>query len=129
MWLSPVMEWRKWNDVARRMWEMSGSDIPVNSFESQEAYLVQMAVPGVKAEDVDMDVKENILTIRVKRADSLPEGFKVVHREISRENLEQQLRLPRDVNSEAIEASVSDGLLMIHIPKTEKAEARKIEVK
>lgn len=129
MWYNPVVEWKKWNELARRIWEGASPDTPVNSYESEQAYMVQMAVPGVKAEAVDIDVKDGILSVKVDAAPAEPEGYKVLHREISHTRIAQQLRLPRNVNTEAIEASVVDGLLLIRIPKAEVPATRKITVK
>jgi HSP20 family protein len=104
----------------------------VNTREGQEAYHIEVDLPGIKKEDVDINVEDNILTISGKREfkDEVKEEnyYKV---ESNYGSFSRSFTLPEKVDVENIKASSSNGVLEVVIPKlkviTEKT--RKIEIK
>lgn len=100
-------------------------------YENGTGFMAVIPAPGVKAEDVSIDFEDNVLTVSVKRKAS-PETFKdakTLRTERSDLDYKRRFRLSDNVNAEKISAQVSDGLLSVFIPKAEKTEPKKIEVK
>lgn len=104
----------------------------VNTREGEHAYHVEVDLPGVKKEDINVDVKENVVTISGKRETKKEtkeeEYYKV---ESSYGKFERSFTLPENVDTENIHAASQDGVLEVVIPKMEKMEKRskKIEIK
>ncbi|THB62562.1 MAG: Hsp20/alpha crystallin family protein [Spirochaetaceae bacterium] len=83
--------------------------------ERDDAWDVYADLPGVRQEDVDVSLTSNVLTIK-----GSGEG---------RGAFERALTLPEGIDAEKVSASMENGVLQLHIPKTKAAAARKIEIK
>jgi HSP20 family protein len=97
--------------------------------ESNEAYIIRAELPGVKKEEINVELKDGTLTLSGERkAEELTEG--VEYRSVERVNgkFVRFVILPKTVNHDAIRASYKDGILEIHVPKVEKAKPRQITV-
>jgi HSP20 family protein len=96
--------------------------------ELEDAYVVEAEVPGVKREDVNIEVSGNELTISGEIKVREREG--VIRRRTRRVGeFEFRVVLPNEVNAEGIDAKLNDGVLTVRIPKAERAQRRRIEVK
>ncbi|MGZ4302224.1 MAG: Hsp20/alpha crystallin family protein [Gaiellaceae bacterium] len=96
--------------------------------ELEDAYVVEAEVPGVKREDVNIEVSGNELTISGEIKVREREG--VIRRRARRVGeFEFRVILPNEVNAEGIDAKLNDGVLTVRIPKAERAQRRRIEVK
>lgn len=104
--------------------------VAVDVVESEGHYTVQASLPGVKAEDLDITVEDNVLTIQgeVKSDEKLSEGNYHV-RERRYGNFSRSLRFPVAVNPEAIEANMDNGVLTVTVPKAEEVKPKRIAVK
>ena len=100
----------------------------VNVWEREDALLVEMEVPGVKSEDLDISVAGGELSIRIQRPDVAQEGVTYHRRERPVGALQRVLRLPVEVDADRVEAQIRDGVLTITLPKAESAKPRKINV-
>lgn len=103
----------------------------VNTREGEFAYHIDVDLPGVKKDDIKIDVHDNILTIHGERnyKEEIKEEdyYKV---ETSFGKFQRQFTLPDNVDVENISASSNDGVLEVVVPKLEKAvEKKTIEVK
>jgi HSP20 family protein len=104
----------------------------VNTREGKEAYYIDVDLPGVKKEDINVDVKDNILIISGKRETKSEvkedEYYKI---ESSYGKFQRSFTLPEKVDLENISASCEDGVLEVVIPKLqiEENSAKKIEIK
>lgn len=97
--------------------------------ENEKAYLLSFDIPGMKEEDIKIDLKENTLLVSAERKQSSEkkEGnfsrsekfYGVYHRNID---------LPRDVDADGVQAEYQNGVLEILIPKTEKALTKNIQL-
>ena len=103
----------------------------VNEKEDEKAYYVEVDLPGVKKEDINVEVKDNVVTISGERKFKKEENDKDYTRvESFFGKFERSFTLPSDADSENIDAKVEDGVLHITIPKVEEKEnTKKIEVK
>lgn len=96
--------------------------------EQDDAYVIEAEVPGVKRDDVNIEVVGNELAITGEIKEKERKG--VVRRRTRRiGRFEYRVRLPEQVDSGKIEASLDQGVLTIRVPKAERAEHRKIEIK
>ena len=97
--------------------------------EDEHAYLVTAAMPGVKADDLDITLHKDVLTIKGHmRQEEEKEGVRYHLRERRYGEFSRSIRLPENVNAEAIEASHEDGVVTVRIPKAEAAKPKRIAV-
>jgi HSP20 family protein len=99
-----------------------------NVWEQGEALLVEMELPGVKSDQLDISVVGGELTVKVNRPEETPEGITYHRRERPVGSFSRVLRLPLEVNADKVEAELHDGILLITLPKAESAKPRKINV-
>lgn len=98
--------------------------------ETEEGFVLHVELPGVTADDVEVSLEDDVLTITGERGfytDKAAEGFRRIERRFGR--FHRAIRLPDRVDVNAVEASYRDGLLTITVPKAEEAKPRRIEVK
>ena len=103
----------------------------VNTREASDAYYIEVDLPGVKKEDVDVSVDKNVLTISGKREVSNEIKEDDYYRvESAYGKFSRSFTLPENVDIEKIKASNEDGVLEIVIPKQEviKDTTKKIEI-
>ncbi|MBP6324769.1 MAG: Hsp20/alpha crystallin family protein [Sulfurospirillum sp.] len=104
----------------------------VSTREGEFAYHVEVDVPGVKKEDISIDIKENNLVISGERSFKEERQEKDYYKvESSYGKFQRSFALPENVDVENIEASCADGVLEVVLPKLkiETNEARKITIK
>jgi HSP20 family protein len=88
-----------------------------------------MELPGVRPEDVKISLENNILTIRGEKRQQAEESNERVHRyERSYGSFERTFALPNTVDPDKIQANYENGVLMISVPKAERARPREIPV-
>jgi HSP20 family protein len=97
--------------------------------ETEEGYLVEAAVPGLKPEDLEITVENNVLTLKGETRQQAEDKKRNYHR-IERRfgSFQRTIGLPTTVKADAIKASLSDGILRLEIPKAEEVKPRKISV-
>jgi HSP20 family protein len=97
--------------------------------ETAEGYLVEVAVPGLKPEDVDITVENNVLTIKGETRQESEDKQRNFHRVERRfGSFQRSIALPTTVKADAIQASLENGVLRLEIPKAEEVKPRKISV-
>lgn len=97
--------------------------------ETDEAFLLNVDLPGVKKEDVRIHVSGRTLMISGERKSQKEiEQGRAYRMEKSYGKFSRQFALPENVNPEQIEANLEDGVLMIALPKSEVSQARSIEI-
>ena len=108
----------------------------INVKETEHDYTVELAAPGMKKQDFDINVdNDGNLHIKMEHKTEHNDENRKEHylrREFSYSKFEQTLILPDDVDKEKIAANVNDGVLTVDLPKVAKAEVkstRQIEVK
>ena len=97
----------------------------VNVREEDEAYILYALVPGLKAEDLNIQVLENIVSIEGEFKD---EEASFLMSELPRGAFRRSLRLPSEIDSGKVEARIADGVLTLTLPKAESARPKKIQV-
>jgi len=97
--------------------------------ETEDAILVEAEVPGVRKEDIKVDVKDGVLTISGERKYEREEKEENVHRiERAYGRFSRSFALPTNVDVERVQAKLRDGVLTIRLPKKESAKARAIKI-
>lgn len=104
--------------------------LAVDMYQTDDAIIVKMALPGVKPEDVDINVTGNTLTIRgeTRDEDEVHEG-NYYRREQRYGSFSRSMELPVMVNSAKAEAEIENGILRLSLPKAEEAKPKQITVK
>jgi HSP20 family protein len=98
--------------------------------DSENEIVVKAEVPGCKAEDIDISVHGNTLTISgEKKAEEEKKEKGYYHLERSYGSFRRELSLPGSVDPDKVEASCKNGVLTVTMPKSEKEKAKKIRVK
>ena len=98
--------------------------------QTSDDIIVQAALPGLKADDVDITITGQTLTIRGEfKADEKVSRDQYMYRERRYGSFNRQLQLPVRVQGDAATATFEDGLLTLRIPKAEETRPRKIAVK
>jgi HSP20 family protein len=99
-----------------------------NVWEQGDALLIEMELPGIKSDQIDIAVAEGELSVKVDRPEAAQEGITYHRRERPVGSFTRILRLPVAVNADRVEAELRDGVLLITLPKAESAKPRKINV-
>lgn len=101
----------------------------VDIFETPEALVLVADMPGVAADKVTVDLKDNHLVISGEVGPPLGAGETVVEREYFTGDFQREFHVGSMIDQGKIEATMKDGVLHLVLPKAEKAKPRKIEVK
>ncbi len=105
-----------------------GMSLPkVNIKETAEAYLVEMAVPGLKKSDFNIDLHNQILTISMnKEEETEQKDGNYTRKEFGYASFKRTFSLPETVNDGDIKAHYNDGILKIQLPKKEEARQKPV---
>lgn len=101
------------------------SEPRANTVENEKEYLVELFMPGVKKEQIKVDVEKNTLTVSSET--NKEEEVKYSVREFA-SSYKRSFTLPEDVNSDNISASYENGVLKVTLPKVEKAPEIKKQI-
>lgn len=101
---------------------------PIDLYETGEELVLQMAVPGVHSEDLDISIEGRELTIQGNLPQTEDEGRRYWLQSIPSGEFRRTLTLPVQVEVDGVNASVDNGLLTLRLPKQVEARARKISI-
>lgn len=103
--------------------------IDLNVHERADAFLVEACVPGLKPEDLDLTIQDNVLTITGEiRQGEQPEGTTTHRAERRYGRFSRSISLPTQVKNDAVSATLEHGILRLEVPKAEAVKPRKITV-
>jgi|SRR5690625_3760825 len=102
--------------------------MPMDLYRDGDEYVVDIDLPGVAPESIDLDVDGHVLTIQAERTGAKPEGVRWLAHERPSGGYRRQLTLSEGLDVEAISASYAHGVLTLRIPVAEAAKPRKIAV-
>lgn len=98
-------------------------------YEEDAHYVIKAELPGVKREDIHLDVENNVLVLRGERTeDKEVKEENYYRKEMACGTFQRSFALPEGVNADAIAADYKDGILKITIPKPESKQPKKIAV-
>lgn len=117
------LDWQ-YRDSAAASWVPA-----VDVFEETDNIRITAEIPGVQAEDIDISLEGNLLTIRGTKQQEAEEKTERVHRyERIYGAFERSFTLPASVEPKDIKAGYDNGVLTVTLPKSERAKPRQIEV-
>lgn len=98
--------------------------VAINILEEETHYTIEMAVPGFKKEEIEVELKENKLRVSAKKDDAIvprhEESF--LRKEFGIQSFEKSFTLPKNISSEGIKGSCEDGILTLTLQKPAKVE-------
>ncbi len=98
-------------------------------YEVNDEIFVVVDLPGVDKDSLEISLEKNVLTINGYVSQEPPEGYALAYAEYEIGDYERSFRLSNMIDQDKIEATLSDGVLKLRLPKAEAAKTRKIEVK
>jgi len=105
---------------------VTGFTPPIDVRETADEYLALIDLPGVKSDDVTIEVNDQVLTISGSRAPVETGETQLAERPYG--SFVRNLSLPKGVNSDEIKADYRDGVLELHIPKPAQVKPKKIQI-
>ena len=115
---------RSWTQPSRSKWYPA-----VDVLESKDSYVIRAEVPGMKKEDIHVEVKDGTLVLSGESKSEKPaEGVEYRHVERISAKFYRSFALPETVKQDGIDAKYKDGILEIRVPKAEQAKPRQIEI-
>lgn len=124
----------RFNEVFEKLWQggprgASAQFVPLDILEKTDTLWIRASLPGVRPEDVDVQLEGRVLTIKgSSRSEGVFSEAKVYRREVASGDFTRSVRLPEGLALEQTAAEFQNGLLEIRIPKAEAMKARAIRV-
>jgi HSP20 family protein len=108
-----------------------GAMLPLDVHESEDNYTIQASLPGVKPEDVQIQIMGDTVTIRGETRENREErrGEQVIMRERRMGSFARTLTLPAPIDADHVEATFENGVLTLRLPKAQQAKPRRIQVR
>lgn len=103
---------------------------PTDIYETKDALILLMDVPGADPASVEVTLDRKRLTITARTMETRPpEGYSLVYAEYQQGNYERGFTLAGEIDADRIDAMLKDGVLRITLPKVTPSPAKKIQVK
>ncbi|MFO7861348.1 MAG: Hsp20/alpha crystallin family protein [Desulfosalsimonas sp.] len=102
----------------------------VDTYEKDDAIMIKAELPGVKKDDISIDVNNGVLSIKGERKheeDVNEDNY--YRRERFYGKFQRAFTLPDNADPDKIEAGFKDGVLEVKVPKTEQSKGKKVEIK
>jgi HSP20 family protein len=101
----------------------------VDVHEDEQSFFIEAELPGMRKEDIQLEIENNVLSIRGERRLEKKEEKDNYHFvERSYGSFFRSFTLPKNVNTEAIGAEYKDGMLKLTLPKREEVKPRKLDI-
>jgi len=143
-----VLKWKPYGDLVRlgdrinRLFENDLLNEGINGpegftdwnpatdiYETKDSYVFKVEIPGIKKDDIEVDLKENILSIRGEKREDKEVKKENYHRvESFYGSFSRSFTIPKDIDPKKIEASLKDGILELKIGKADEVKAKKINI-
>jgi len=101
----------------------------VNVYDRGDSVVLTAEIPGVKADDLDLSVLNDSVTLKGQRKEIAAENDRYYRRERMTGTFNRTITLPDPVDTNSVKAEYNDGVLKVTMNKAEEAKARKIEIK
>jgi len=123
--------------MARRWVENREQTLGINVREEDDAYVLSALVPGLKADELTIQVLDDVVRIEGEYKQSTPQSGSVdkadedhyLVRELPSGSFTRTLRLPAAVDANLVEANITDGVLTLRLPRAESARPKQIKIK
>jgi len=131
-WFDDMMgrPWRRFGLPNWRRQELIPRQPAIEIFEEKEQVIVKAEIPGLKKEELKVNLSDNLLTISGERKEELEKKEKgYYYSERSYGSFSRSIQLPAEVKPDKVSASFKDGVLEIRLPKTEHAKQQGVTIK
>lgn len=102
---------------------------PTDIYDLGDKLVMELEMPGVTKDGVDISLEKHVLTIRGKTKDQSRDDWRMIYAEYGEGDYERAFTLSEHLDEDKIDASLKNGVLRLELPKAETAKARKISVK
>jgi HSP20 family protein len=102
--------------------------MPIDAYRRGDEFIVELDLPGVRTDSIDLTVEKNVLTVHAERRRDDTDGVEMLVGERPQGTFSRQLFLGDTLDTEAIEADYVDGVLTLRLPVAEKAKPRRVEI-
>ena len=114
--------------VRPRGWA-GASQVPLDLYETENNYVAKLAVPGLKPDNFEITMQQNVLSIRGHTQTEQEQGIRYHVQEQHFGDFNRAIQFPTAVDANKIQASLADGIMTIRVPKAEAAKPKRITVK
>ena len=129
--MNPVNLFNEFDRLFERPYTRTASEwnIALDVAETEEAYLVKASVPGINPNEMEITLEDDVLSLKgeIKRDEEVEEA-KYHVRERRYGTFSRSIRFPTAVNSDAVEATYTNGVLSLNIPKAEAVKPKRITI-
>lgn len=137
----PFRDLTQMEDTVNRLWRGLGGvpsyregvedwNILIDVIQKGDELIVKASIPGVKPDEIDVAVEDNLLTLRAERkADTTGEQASYLIQERPTGSFYRALRLPQTVDTNKIESEYENGVLTVRMPKAEEKKKKQIQIK
>jgi HSP20 family protein len=103
--------------------------LPVNIWETDDAYSAALLAPGVDEQSMSVTVHDDTLAVEGELQFQAPQGARVVWQELAPVKFRRSLRLGTAVDPQRVDATYANGVLLVNMPKAEHARPRQVQVR
>jgi len=127
---------RIFNELIPFNWRLEEPEMGVSTWsprtdlmENDDKYVIELDLPGMAKENININVQDNMLTIEGERKDeTTEEGSGYLRSERSFGAFKRSFSLPAHVVEDKVKASFKNGVLTVHLPKAEKSKRKKVAI-
>lgn len=119
---------RSVNTINERNIEEPKVIFPVDIRVADDEYLIEAFLPGVSADDLDIQIESNVVTLKGELSIEHNEEDRYLLQERPSGTFQRSIELPDDVDADNVEAELKNGVLTVRLPKSELAKPRKIKI-
>jgi HSP20 family protein len=110
-------------------WTGRFESMAIDLVERDDAYVAHVDLPGFDRDEIELRVTDHTLHVEADHEETeATEGEQFIRRERAERAQERSVRLPDEVDTDAVEASMNNGVLTVTLPKTEEETATKIDI-
>jgi HSP20 family protein len=102
--------------------------MPIDAYRQNDAFVVELDLPGVDPGSIDLTVEKNVLTIHAERRRSIGDDTELVVGERPHGTFSRQLFLGESLDADQLSADYADGVLTLRVPIAERAKPRRVEI-
>jgi len=134
--MNPTSESRAIEDIFDRLFgsparptTTPSGTFPLDIYEREGKLMLKASVPGIDPKDLEIQIENNVLTIRGEtRHEEDSKDDKVYRREVSYGSFSRSVRLPENLNLDAVEAEFKNGLVTISLPRIPEEKPKTVKV-
>lgn len=127
--MAPFTGFDRWFEDAFPSWFGGSQGLPIDVYETEDEFVVELDAPGVSKEDLELTLERNQLTIAVNAAAETEQTErKVLRRERQRIHATRTIRFAHAIDPDGVTATFAEGVLTVSAPKLASEKARRISI-